>query len=97
MSSYTETIHCLYECTNIKELIRLGAFVAMRDMSCAHDPPPRGQLPVEKKIYFVPLFRENASENTAFFFKCLILLDVTTQSQQCRHLTFYDVTIHDFT
>ena len=65
--------------------------------ACARDPPPRGQHPAGRKIYFDPLFSENASKNTAIYFKCQILSDVTTQSQPWRHLTFYDVTIRDFT
>ena len=39
------------------------------DMSvCVRDPPPRGQHPVWRKIYFDPMFSENASKNTAIFF-----------------------------
>ena len=49
---------------------------------CARDPTPRGQHPPGRKIYFDPLFSENASKNTAIFFKCQLLSDVTTQSQQ---------------
>ena len=30
------------------------------------DPPPRGKHPVGRKIYFDPLFSENASKNTVF-------------------------------
>ena len=52
---------------------------------------------VELKIYFNPLFSENASKNTAFFFKWQLLSDVTTQCQPLLQLTFYDVTICDFT
>ena len=55
----------------MKELIRLDALVAMR-----------GQHPVGIKKKFDPPFSVNASKNTAFFFKCLILSDVITQSQQ---------------
>ena len=36
---------------------------------------PRGQHPAGRKIFFDPLFSENVSKNTAFFFKCLILSD----------------------
>ena len=65
----------------MKKNIRLDALVSMRDMSVhARDPLPRGQHP-SRKIYFDPLFSENASKNTAIFCKCQILSDVTTQSQ----------------
>ena len=66
----------------MKELIKLDALVAMRDMDVHARSLPRGQHPVGRKMYFDPLFRENASKNMAFFFKCLILLDVITQNQQ---------------
>ena len=61
----------------MKKIIRLDALVSMRDMS---DPPPRGQHPAGRKIYFDPLFSENASKITVIFFKCQLLSDVTTQS-----------------
>ena len=61
------------------------------------DPPPHGQHPAGKKINFDPLFNENASKNTTIFLKVQLLSDVTTQSQPGRHLTFYDITIRDFT
>ena len=82
----------------MKEIIRLHALVSMRDVSVrARDPPPRGQHSAGRKIYFDPLFSENASKYTASFFKCQLLSDVTTQSQPWRHLMFHDVTIRDFT
>ena len=65
----------------MKELIRLDAVIAIRDMDERARPPPRGQHPVGRKIYFDPLFSENARKNTVFF-KCLILSDVITQSQR---------------
>ena len=66
----------------MNELIRLDAIVAMRDMDVCARSPRRGQHPVGRKLYFDPLFSENASKNNAFIFKCLILSDVITQSQQ---------------
>ena len=65
----------------MKIIIRLDALVSMRDMSVCARSPPRGQHPAGRKIYFDPLFSENASKNTAIFFKCQLLSDVTTQSQ----------------
>ena len=62
----------------MKNIVRLDALVSMND---AYDSPPRGQHLAGRKIYFDPLFSENASKNTAIFFKCQILSDVTTQSQ----------------
>ena len=63
----------------MKTIIRLDALVSMRDMSAR--APSLGQHPAGKKIYFDPLFSENASKNTAIFFKCQLLSDVTTQSK----------------
>ena len=66
----------------MKKIIRLDALVSMHDTSVrARDPPPRGQHPAGRKIYFDPLLSENASKFTAIFFKCQLLSDVTTQSQ----------------
>ena len=59
---------------------RLDALVSMRDMS-VRDPPPRGQHPALRKIYFDPLLSEKASKYTAILFKCQLLSDVTIQSQ----------------
>ena len=81
----------------MKQIIRLDALVSMRDISVRARPPPRDQHPAGRIIYFDPLFSENASKNTAIFFKCQLLSDATTQSQPRRHLTFYDVIIRDFT
>ena len=61
----------------MKKIIRLDALVSMRSMNVR----TRGQHPAGRKIYFDPLFIENASKNTATFFKCQLLSDVTTQSQ----------------
>ena len=72
---YTEMILCLS--TNMKKIIRLDALVSMRDMSVRARPPPRGQHPAARKIYFVPLVSEIAGKNTAIFFKCQLLSDVT--------------------
>ena len=68
----------------MKKIIRLDALVSMCDMidACTRDPPPCGQHSAGRKIYFDQLFNENASKNTAIFFKCQLLSDVTTQSQQ---------------
>ena len=65
----------------MKNIIRLDTLVSMRDMSVR--ARSRGQHPAGRKIYlfFDPLFSENASKNTAIFFKCQLLSDVTTQSQ----------------
>ena len=65
----------------MKEMNSLDALVAMRDMGVRTRSPTRGQHPVGRKIYFDPLFSENASKNVAFTFNCLILSDVITQSQ----------------
>ena len=64
-----------------EKIIRLDALISMRDMSVRAQSPPCSQHPARRKIYFDPLFSENASKTTAIFFKCQILLDVTTQSQ----------------
>ena len=64
-----------------EKIIRLDALSSMRDMSYARDPPPRGQHLAGRKIYIDPLFSENASKITTFFFKCHHLSDVTTQRQ----------------
>ena len=65
----------------MKKIFRLDALNSMCGMNGARDPPPRGQHPAGRKIYFDPLFTVNASKNTAIFFKCQLLSDVTTQSQ----------------
>ena len=51
----------------MKELIRLDTLVAMLDMDVRARSPPRGQHHVERKIYFDPLFGENASKKYRFF------------------------------
>ena len=61
--------------------IKLDARVPCVTWACVRDPPPRSQHPAGRKIYFDPLFSENSSTNTAIFFKCQLLSDVTTQSQ----------------
>ena len=63
------------------KLLRLDDLVFMRGMNVRARSPPRGQHPAGRKIYFVPLFIENASKNTAIFFKCQLLSDVIIQSQ----------------
>ena len=77
---------------------KLDALVSMRDISVrARSPATWSASCWEKKTYFDPLFSENASKNTAISFKCQLLSDITIQSQPWRHLTFYDVTLRDFT
>ena len=41
------------------------------------DPPPRSQHPAGRKIYFDPLFSENASKITAIFFKWVLHVNGT--------------------
>ena len=64
----------------MNELIRLDAFVSMRDMNVRARSPPHGHHPVWRKMHFGPLFSENTSKHIAIFFKCQLLSDVTTQS-----------------
>ena len=64
-----------------KKKIRLDALVSMRDMSGRARSPATWSAFCGRKIYFDPLFSEYASKNTAIFFKCQLLSDVTTQSQ----------------
>ena len=56
----------------MKEIIRLDALVAIRDMNVRAIPRHVVSILLAEKIFFDPLFSENASKNTAFFFKCLI-------------------------
>ena len=79
-----------------KKIIRLDALVSMCGMNVRARSPATWSASCWEKIYFDPLFIENASKNTAIFFKCQLLSDFTTQSQ-LHHLTFYDVKILDFT
>ena len=60
---------------------RLDALVSMRDMSVRARSPATWSASCWEKIYFDPLFSGNASKNTAIFFECQLLSDVTTQSQ----------------
>ena len=80
----------------MKELIRLDALVEMRDMNVRARCPATRSASYWEKIYFDPLFSENASKNTAFLFKCLILSDVTTQSTMKSSDVYY-LKIRDFT
>ena len=49
---------------------------------CACDPPPCGQPPGGRKIYFDPLSSENASKNSVIIFQCQLSSEVTTQRQK---------------
>ena len=64
-----------------EKIIRLDAFVSMRDMSVRARSPATWSASCWEKNIFDPLLSENASKNTAIFFKCQLLSDVTTQSQ----------------
>ena len=50
-----------------EKIIRLDVLISMRDMSVRARSPPRGQHSAGRKIYFDPLFSENAGKNTAIF------------------------------
>ena len=76
-----------------EKIIRLDVLISMRDMSVRARSPATWSAFCWEKNIFDPLSSENAGKNTAIFLKCQLLSDVTSQSA----MTFYDVTIRDFT